>query len=103
MKRAASGDSRELLRGVPWPEGKPRRASMELAWLRGVEAVAVLALPRLLGESTIRVPVPRMKASVSSSKLSGRAGRGGGGPARFSKGTVLVFSGMGGLKSCAVS
>ena len=93
----------EQVRGVPWPEGNPRRASMELAWLRGVEAVAVLVLPRLLEGRTIRVPLSRMKARVSSSRLSGRGGRGGGGPGRFSKGTVTWSSGMGGLQSCAMS
>jgi hypothetical protein len=82
---------------VPKPEGNPSRASMELVWLRGVEAVPVDMLARGVEGRTIRVPDSRMKVNVSSSRLSGRAGRGGGGPARLVKGTMIGFSGTRGL------
>jgi hypothetical protein len=73
---------------------------MELEWLRGVDELAVLSLVRLLQERTMRVPLSLMSAMTSSSRLSGRGGRCGGGPARLVKGTVAGISGIGGLKKC---
>lgn len=60
----------------------------------------MLPLARLLAGSSMRMPLCCMKAMVSQSILSGRGGRSGGGPVGFSKGTVLAFSGIGGLEYC---
>ena len=50
----------------------------------------------------MRVPDCCMKAMMSSSRLSGRAGRGGGGPCGRVNGTVMGFSGIGTLEYCAM-
>lgn len=68
-----------------------------LAWLRGVEAVVVLALARLLAGIHMRLLLSCMNARVSSSMLSGRGGRTGGGPEGFVKGTLVGSPGMGEL------
>jgi hypothetical protein len=58
----------------------------------------VLPLTRLLLRRTMRESPCCIKAMVSSSRLSGRGGRRGGGPSGLIKGTVMGFSGMGGLE-----
>lgn len=75
---------------------------MELVWLRGIEHVAVLALPRFLVGRHIRIPLSRMKFKVSSWRLYGRGGRGSDGPMRFVNNTVIGCSWMGELDSCVI-
>ena len=52
------------------PDGRPRRREADER-LSG----AVLMLERVVLGSTMRVPSSRIRASVSSSRLGGRAGR----------------------------
>jgi hypothetical protein len=63
----------------------------------------VLSLVRLFGVKNIRAALSRMYSRVSSSRLSGRAGREGGGPGGFVNGILMVFSGVGRLSTCETS
>lgn len=77
------------------PKGNPRRASIlaRLSDVLCVVALALLAEVRAELGSTTRVPIPRMNSITSVSRLSGRGGRAGGGPAGLVKGTVAGNAG----------